>query len=144
MSYPLPKSTLLAILMLATTLSLYSQTTLSDASFLRLVNFQTGKNAVHLAHGDLDGDSKDDIVVANYGSNSISIFRNISNNYVDLASKIDLTTSAHPTSVSIADLNHDGKPEIIASVEQSYVAVFKNISTSGSLAFEPEIVTPTG
>ena len=144
MSYPLPKSTVLAILMLATTLSLHSQTTLNEASFLRLVKFETGKTAVHLEHGDLDGDSKEDIVVANYGSNSISIFRNISNSFIGLASKIDLTTSAHPTSIAIADLNHDGKSEIIASIEDGSVAVFKNISTSGSIAFESEIATPTG
>ncbi|MEI9808314.1 MAG: VCBS repeat-containing protein [Bacteroidota bacterium] len=42
------------------------------------MDFAAGSKAIDIELGDLDGDGKLDIVVANYGSPFISIFRNTS------------------------------------------------------------------
>ena len=106
-------------------------------SFAAKVDFPAGALPYGIAAGDLDGDGKVDLVVANQGTDSLSVFRNTSTIGItinSLAPRFSLATSGTPIAVAIADLNGDGKPEIIsANTSDSTLSLFQNISTSGTL-----------
>ena len=87
---------------------------------------------------DVDGDGKPDIIVANYYSQSLAVFRNLSTNgNIILDTRIDYSTPlGYPTGVVVRDLDGDGKPELIASVNgPSNVTTFLNTSVPGSISF---------
>ncbi len=125
------------------TVSLFRNTSLSGSlsasSFSPKVDLTTGTEPYSVSIGDLDGDSKADLVVANRGSSSVSVFRNTSSSGAlstnSFSSRIDFTTGAEPWSVSIGDLDGDGKSELVSANEASNsLSVFKNLSVSGSLS----------
>jgi hypothetical protein len=110
------------------------------------IGFTAGTNPYSVSIGDLDGDGKSDLAVANLGSNTVSVFRNNSTSGgVSFEGKVDFTTGVNPISVSITDLNGDGKPDLaIANSGSNTVSVLKNISTSGTVNFAAKVDFSTG
>jgi hypothetical protein len=112
---------------------------LSSTSFAARVNFSTGTRPGALAIRDIDGDGKPDIAVAASSSNGFSVLRNTSSsgsiNSSSMATYVSYNTGMLGIrSVAIADLDADGKPEIIASnPSASYLSVFKNAGTPGTI-----------
>ena len=107
--------------------------------YLAPVGFATGSLPYQVAAGDLDGDGKVDLAVANYNSNTVSVLRNISStgsiNAASFAEKVDFQLGNNPSSVSIADIDGDGKPDLVATCNNSsVVAVLRNTSVSGSIS----------
>ncbi len=107
------------------------------------IDFTTEANPQSLTAGDIDGDGKPDLVLTNYGSNSISVLRNISiPGTASFAAKVDFSTGASsgPAAVSIGDLDADGKPDL-ATVNSTTntVSVFLNTSTTGSINFASKV-----
>ena len=96
-----------------------------------------GGSIEELAMADLDGDNKPDIIVPNFGLNSISIFRNTSSSgTVAFASKLDIATGRNPAGVSVGDLNDDGKPDLVVSCSLSnYIYLFRNTGSAGTVSF---------
>ncbi|PWG80605.1 MBG domain-containing protein [Pararcticibacter amylolyticus] len=110
---------------------LKNSTSAGNISFAAAVNYATGTNPVAVAFGDLNADGKPEMVVANAGSNTISIFRNKAvTGSIDAGSfetKTDYATAAGPVSVLIADLNNNNKAEIaVANKDGNSVSVFQN------------------
>ncbi len=110
----------------------------SNISFAVRVNFATGDEPSGVATGDLDGDGKLDLAVANQNSLTYSVLRNTSNTgTVTFAARQDYNVAFMPLGVTIADVNGDGKPEVITAAFNNSVS--QNTSTVGSISFSPAV-----
>ncbi len=108
---------------------------ITSGSFAAIVDFATGTEPVELAIGDLDMDGKQDLVVTNFSSNSLSVFRNLSSvGSISLGAKVDFTTGTNPHDIQIGDLDGDGKPDLaVSNRSSSNISAFRNTSTPGSI-----------
>ncbi len=116
-----------------------NKSSITTADISTKVDFTTGTNPVSVAIGDLDGDGKPDLAVANQNSATVSVLRNTSTSGSivagSFAAKVDFATGSSPYSVAIGDLDGDGKPDLaVANQNSATVSVFRNTSTSGSIA----------
>lgn len=112
------------------------------ASFAAKVDSTTGTNPFGISMGDLNVDGKPDLVIANYGTNTVSVFRNTSTSgNVSFDAKADYTAGTNPFSISVGDLDGDGKPDLItANFNSISISVFRNTSTGSSITFVPKLI----
>jgi len=117
-----------------------TNTPISTNSFGPRIDLPTGPCPVCTAIADLDGDDHPDLITVNYcNAGSVSVFRNISTNNAPLqassfAPRFDLPTLVGPVFVLVADLDHDGKLDlIVANSGTSLISIYQNVSTPGSL-----------
>ncbi len=117
-------------------------------SFATKADFATGSNAYHVSLGDIDGDGKLDMAVANYGANTVSVFRNTTTTVgsITFATKLDLTGLSNPLDVMIGDIDGDGRADITAvSNGGNNIKTFLNTTFApGSLAFNAGTTFGTG
>ncbi|MES2777988.1 MAG: FG-GAP-like repeat-containing protein [Bacteroidota bacterium] len=110
-------------------------------NFAAKVDIAVGSSPLSVCISDVDGDGKPDIVVANSGSNTVSVLRNNSNSgTITLIPKVDFTTAATPRSVSMSDIDGDGKPDLaVAAAGDNKASVLRNNSFSGTIAFDTKL-----
>ena len=121
----------------------------TPTSFGDKVDFTTGTEPYSVAIADMDGDGKADMVVTNNVSNTVSVFHNTATRgVIDINSfcrRKDFATGVNPISVAIADMDNDGKADIItANFYSNSISVIRNISPIGGVAFDPRIDLPSG
>ncbi|MCU0321372.1 MAG: FG-GAP-like repeat-containing protein, partial [Chitinophagaceae bacterium] len=145
----------------SSTVSVFRNTSSSGSigtgSFTTKVDFLTGLEPYALAIGDVDGNGKPDLAVANRTAGTLSVIRNIATsgsiNSASFAPKQDFTAASMPYSVAIGDLDGDSKPEIaIGNYGSNSVSIYRNTDFPAPtiISFTPlsgvvgETVTITG
>jgi len=111
-------------------------------AFTEVASFTMGANGypIGVAAGDLDGDGKPDIVISNYYTQTLSFYHNASSpGNIVMDSVLSVPSGNYVLGASIADLNGDGKPEVIVACQGSnLISVYTNSSTLGHIAFSNE------
>ncbi|GGD46871.1 hypothetical protein GCM10011514_08590 [Emticicia aquatilis] len=129
----------------AGTISIFRNTatlgSITASSFATKADISTGTSPRTIAVGDLDGDGKLDLAVANFGSNTVSVLRNTSSSgSISFAAKVDFTTGINPRGVNIGDFDGDGKPDLaIAHGGNPFMSVLRNNSSGGSISFQAKV-----
>ncbi|MES3005010.1 MAG: FG-GAP-like repeat-containing protein [Patescibacteria group bacterium] len=98
----------------------------SGGTFATKVDYTTGTSPLGVTTGDVNGDGKDDVVVVNRGSETVSVF--INNGNGTFATKVDYAaTGSVPTAVALGDMNGDGKLDMVVTLGgASGVAIYLN------------------
>ena len=118
-----------------------NNSTIGNLSMGVPARYYTGPSATRPSEAvihDIDGDGKPDIIVANYYSQTLAVFKNISiNGNILFDTRIDYSTpEGYPTGITVRDINGDGKPELITSVNgPSNLTCFLNTSVPGTISF---------
>jgi gliding motility-associated-like protein len=97
---------------------------------------------VNVRAGDIDGDSKPDIVVAHFLGSRLSVLLNQSTSTeVKFGTPVSIATDPYPFGLDIGDLDGDGKPDlVVASLtgpapNTKSLTILNNTSTPGLVSF---------
>jgi len=85
-----------------------------QGNFASSVNYRTGVDTQGIAVGDLDGDGKLDLVVANTGVDdwwTVGVLRGKGDG--TFAQEVEYDSGFGPNSVALGDLNRDGKLDVV-------------------------------
>lgn len=119
---------------------LLNNSTIGNIAFAPPVVFSTGLRPHSISTNDFDFDGKLDIVVANSGSGTISVFKNTSIvGQISFDTPIDITAGS-PWDVKTCDFDSDGMPDIVVTdIGSDTVSVLRNIYNGSSIDFAPKI-----
>ncbi|HEX4765704.1 MAG TPA: VCBS repeat-containing protein [Lichenihabitans sp.] len=84
---------------------------------LSILNTGPGSNPYTVVIGDLNGDGKTDLVVANAGTHTVGVYLGNGSGGFTAEPAVPLVSSAYsvPVSVTVGDVNGDGIPDIVAT-----------------------------
>jgi Calx-beta domain/FG-GAP-like repeat/FG-GAP repeat/Domain of unknown function (DUF4214) len=107
----------------------------ATTSFAAKQDFATDSLPQSVAVGDLNGDGRLDIVTANSGAHTVSV---LLNNMAagaatpSFAAKQDFATNTSPQSVTVGDLNGDGKLDLVTANSSNSLSVLLNTTAPGA------------
>src|SRR5262249_1018693 len=90
----------------------------TTASFTSQTTFAVGASPEELAVGDVNGDGLTDVVVTNNSGKTVSVLLNTTtpgSTIPTFAAQQTLQTITKPIGIVLADINNDGKPDILAN-----------------------------
>jgi len=114
---------------------------LTTNSFAARVDIAVTGAPAAVAVGDLDGDGRPEIVVADWSLTTVSVLQNeslpglLSSN--SFAAAVDFSVGPQPFCLALADLDGDGRLDVVTANELNTarrVSVLRNISTPGRLS----------
>jgi len=117
---------------------LRNTSTVGVVNFASSINTLLAKDAspMSVISMDANGDGKLDVVTSNYGHSNVAVFKNTGTGtgVISFDTAATFATNSQPSSVTSADVDRDGKPDLIAaSNNTAYLSVLRN--TSGLAAF---------
>ena len=105
-------------------------------TFAAQQTFGTGGDPVSVALGDVNGDGRPDLIVANALSNTVSVLLNTTAagaTTLSFAAQQTFATGNVPRSVTLADVNGDGRPDLaVANYFSNTVSVLLNTTAAGA------------
>jgi hypothetical protein len=86
-----------------------------NGTFSAPIEFATGQGPVGIVIADFTGDSKPDVVTANYGGSSISILRHngLTGNSAGFLAPVTFSTGNHAEKIAAADVNNNGILDVV-------------------------------
>lgn len=127
----------------ASTISVFrNMSSNGDMTFAPKADYPSGNGSIGISIADMNGDGKPDIIVTSGNSGFFSIFINTtsSTSSISFAAKQDYTLLTHPDNIATADLDKDGKPDlIISNFSNSSISIFRNTSAGGILSLAGRI-----
>jgi hypothetical protein len=95
--------------------TIFVQNANSPGTFQKGKQFGTDNNPSSIASGDLTGTGTTDLVVANFVAGNISVLLETTPGSGQYQNAMNISTGGTPNEVTLADLNGDGKLDIIAA-----------------------------
>ncbi len=118
-------------------ISVLKNTGTNSISFATQQTFATGGAPVSVVIGDIDGDGLPDLVIANFNDATVSVLQNTSTNgNISFANQVTFGAGVFPFSVSIGDLDGDGKLDLVTTnIGAAAISVLKNTTSNGTISF---------
>lgn len=118
---------------------------IGNIAFASKQDYTTGTGGGECIYiSDVDGDGKLDMITVNPNAattaGSVSVFRNTSSvGNISFAGKVDFPGEPRLISLALADLNSDGKPDLVTVTNSNTnsVSIYKNTSSVGNISFAP-------
>jgi hypothetical protein len=96
-----------------------------DGTYKAAVIYPTGEFSTSVAVGDFNGDGYPDLVTGNSGANNISVFLGNGDGTFRAAVNYGLSNAGGgPNSIAVADLNGDGRADVITADQAGTLSVF--------------------
>lgn len=124
-------------------------TILRNTSTLGVLDFTVSLNYSPLQYigdvsmSDIDGDGKLDLALSSWELNGIAILRNTGSGVGDISFNdiTNITTNANMGTISLGDLDGDGKPDIV-TVDTGYddIFIYRNTSTLGAISYADNVI----
>ncbi len=97
-------------------------------------------NSGGVVTADFDGDGYDDVATVHSPANEVMVYLNLALYgpvvAASFAAGVSFTTLSQPVDLAVADFDGDGKIDIaVTHNNAAFVSVYRNVSTSGSVAF---------
>ena len=103
----------------------------------------TGNDPSSIAVADLTGSGSQDLVIANFGAGSVSVFLHGATPGT-YQSAVDVPTGGEPNQLVIGDLNGDGKPDLViadASAAGNAIVLFQDPANPGQFLPPTKLAT---
>lgn len=115
-----------------------------EMSFATRVDSSAGGSAQAIAIGDLDGDGKPDLAIANSAAGTVSVLRNMSTiGTLAFSSRMIFSVGGGqvlPFTLAIGDIDGDGKLDVVTgNAQTSTISVLRNKSTPGTISFADKV-----
>jgi len=128
-------------LLLATAGAAHAQT--PAATFAPVATYGAGgSNSYSIALADVNGDGKPDLLTANRGSDNAGVLLGNGNGTFQPATTFGTGTFSQPASIAVADVNGDGKPDLLTANQGTSTAGV--LLGTGTGTFQPVTTFGTG